>query len=283
LSRCGREDAAGDPEDLLKRAWMHFRLDEFDPADRAFASTLKKLDAKTDPRSAELRITALYGRGMVASLGRAGDGAREWFDKVIAADPNGEMGAWAALAMVRQQDVLRTSNTANLKAGYAKVIEQFPNTAAAEEAFFFSQSLLVESLTDEDAREAIKQLTERLQTSKGKIRTALYNLLGRAHQTLRQYPEALNAFIASLDAKENDPANPNQNNMLEYYRIGMMAQFDVGDFATARKYYQRYVREYPRDQRTFTVNILLKHLDETEAALRAGQPVPELSNKAVPK
>jgi tetratricopeptide (TPR) repeat protein len=164
------------------------------------------------------------------------------------------------------------------------VIEQYPGTAAAEEAFFFRQSLRLETLKEEDAREAARELTEHLKNDgKGKIRTALYALLGRAHETLKQYPEALAALIASLDAKENDPANPNQNNILEYYRIGMMAQFDVGDFAIARKYYERFLKEYPRDQRAFSVSMLLKHLEATEAALRAGRPVPELSKSGGPR
>src|SRR2546423_929018 len=79
------------------------------------------------------------------------------------------------------------------------------------------------------------------------------------------------AAIASVEAKEKEAGTEGSNNILEYDRIGMMAQFDVGDFATARKYYAKFLAAYPRDQRAFNVRLMMRNMDETEAAVRAGR------------
>ena len=65
--------------------------------------------------------------------------------------------------------------------------------------------------------------------------SALYGLKARAHETLKQYPASLEAQIKALETKEISPTNPYMNNMWEYYHIGLCAEYDVGDFATARK------------------------------------------------
>ena len=107
-------------------------------------------------------------------------------------------------------------------------------------------------------------------------------LLSKAHVARGEFSEGLAAAIDSVEAKEIDPANPAQNNISEYYRIGMMAQYDVGDFATARKYYGLFLRDYPRDLRAFNVKRMLQHLDATAAALRAGTRVPTIEELPPP-
>ena len=172
---------------------------------------------------------------------------------------------------------------AALARGYDDLLRTYPDTPAAEEAFLYRTTLLVQTLAPADAERAVDDLTAYLEAHPGaRLRTALLTVLSSACETLHRYPDALKAAIAAVEAKEIDPTNPWQTNILEYYRIGMMAQFDVGDFATARTYYRRFLAEYPRDQRAFNVQLLLNHLDDTEARLRAGLPPRELSEIARP-
>jgi tetratricopeptide (TPR) repeat protein len=197
------------------------------------------------------------------------------------------MAAWAALAIARDEALPVRSDepvdAAAARAGYTHVMETYPGTAAAEEAFLYRTELLIRSRSPDDARHAISELTDYLRDHPASHETStLQALLSKACETGQDYPGALRAAIASVDVRQTDPANPRQNNILEYYRIGLMAQFDVGDFATARRYYQKFLTDYPRDQRAFTVELLLKHLDATEAALREGKLVPELSDLARP-
>jgi tetratricopeptide (TPR) repeat protein len=304
LGSCTRPPMAGTPEDLLSSGWRHFRLEEFDEAERAFQAALAQLDhpptasptappaSPTESRPLDQRVNALYGLAMVASLGHHGDQsarAADLFRQVIALDtsPTRSMAAWAALAMVRDAHLPPSPDTpadpAALARGYDDLLRTYPDTPAAEEAFLYRTTLLVQTLAPADAERAVDDLTAYLEAHPGaRLRTALLTVLSSACETLHRYPDALKAAIAAVEAKEIDPTNPWQTNILEYYRIGMMAQFDVGDFATARTYYRRFLAEYPRDQRAFNVQLLLNHLDDTEARLRAGLPPRELSEIARP-
>lgn len=281
MSGCepGRSDLP--PRDLLEKGWGHFRLEEFAEAQLAFETALEKVAAS----DADLRLNAIYGLGLIASLSQQGTkDARQRFEQVIAEDhsPGRAMAAWAALALVREAHLPDTADaipdTSFLAAAYTRMMTDYPGTSAAEEAFLHRTAMRVESLQAAEAQQAIVEVRAYVTAHpQARLRTALLALQSTAHQTLGEYPEALAAAIASVESKEPDPANPRQNNILEYYRIGMMAQFDVGDFPTARAYYGRFLAEYPRDQRAFAVKLLLSHLDRTEAALGSGGPVPQLS------
>ena len=291
LAGCAEKRAAKTAEEWLREGWGNFRLEEFDEAEGDFSAALAELKRATTAENDGRRINAIYGMGMVASLGRHGgetERAREYFEQVMALDDpakggNGEMAAWAMLAMVREKYLPArsdgTPDNAAAQAGYAQVMARYPGRAAAEEAFLDHAELLVQSFGEEDARRTVEEVTAYLKAHpRTRVASGLYALVSKAHEVLHEYPEALTAAIASLDAKEKDPANPSENNILELYRIGMMAQFDVGDFATARKYYQRFLAEYPRDQRAFNVRLLLANMDAAEKAMKDGKPVPELSD-----
>jgi tetratricopeptide (TPR) repeat protein len=308
VAACERARPDLSPRALLEKGWGHFRLEEFAEAREAFEAALEKvapsfpsppptgIGPATSPNTAtegsiadaerdSLRLQATYGLALIASLARHGDASAEahrLFQAVIDGDrsPTREMAAWAALALVRDKALPATADAPieDPGSGYTAVMERYPETPAAEEAFLYRTALDVETLDPADAQAAIEEIRSYVSAHpQMHWRSALFALQSTAHQTRGEYREALAAAIASVQAREPDPANPRQNNILEYYRIGMMAQFDVGDFATARAYYARFLAEYPRDQRAFLVKLLLEHLDRTEAALRAGKPVPELS------
>jgi tetratricopeptide (TPR) repeat protein len=284
---CGKVESKLSPAELVEKGWSDFRVEEFDAADDAFRTAIAKLQrqnrtrsvsegAQQDAAAKTLRINALYGRGLVALVGHAGErqaAGRAFMEQVIALDGKGETAAWAALAIVRDEHLNgQAAEAANLRHEYADVTERFPGTEAADEAFAFGESLLVATGEAEDARRAVSDIAAYVASHPAsRLKSPLLWLAGNAQETLKDYPAALAAAIASLDAKENDPADPNRNNILEYYRIGMMAQYDVGDFAVAREYFGRFLKEYPRDQRSFTVKLMLKQMDDTEARVRRGE------------
>ena len=80
----------------------------------------------------------------------------------------------------------------------------------------------------------------------------------------------------------NVSSNPAANNILEYYRIGLMAQYDVGDFATARHYYHKFLEEYPTDQRAFNVKLELARMDQLEQKLRGAKATTPATLQAIP-
>lgn len=281
LATCQKITAPQSPQQLLHTAWAHFRLSEFTDAEASFNAALGKLPA-TDPANTPLRANATYGLALLASLAHHDeqtDRARTLFAEVIALQPHSEIAAWSALALIREDQVGTNIPSPALDARYAELIEKYPHTAAADEAFVDRMTLLVQQLTSPEAQSAITQITAYLQSNPNtRMKSALYHLLSKAHETRKEFPAALQTAIDSVNAREINPDNHTQSNILEYYRIGMMAQYDVGDFATARKYYTLFLQQYPHDLRAFDVKRMLQHLDATEAALRAGKNPPTLTD-----
>jgi tetratricopeptide (TPR) repeat protein len=269
---------------LIKAGWADFRLQDFDHASlhlHGALSQINKVEAEghAPANAGAMRINALYGLGLVGTVGGAGGGSEEgrrYLQQVIDLDGKGQMAAWAALALVRDKHVPKVStekiDIPKLEEQYQEVIAKYPDTPAAEEAFLFRQSLFVETLKTEDATAAIAAIKEFLQThGKAQFKSALHTLMNQAHVTLKDYPAALQDAIHALETKEIDPSNPNTNNVLDYYRIGLMAECDVGDFATARKYFGKFLAEYPTDQKAFNVKRELARMDQIEKDLRAGK------------
>jgi tetratricopeptide (TPR) repeat protein len=94
------------------------------------------------------------------------------------------------------------------------------------------------------------------------------SLLAVSHHQLGEQKERLQVEIESLDATEVDPENPYNEFAWQYWNIATIAEFEMGDFTIARKYYQRLLDEYPRDRRVYGAKQALKRMDEVEAQLR---------------
>jgi hypothetical protein len=77
-----------------------------------------------------------------------------------------------------------------------------------------------------------------------------------------------------METRERDPTNPRTDFSSAYWAIATRAEFREGDFEVARRYYGKLMAEYPTDMRAFGAGLALKRMDEVEARLRAGQPVP---------
>jgi len=58
------------------------------------------------------------------------------------------------------------------------------------------------------------------------------------------------------------------NKALFTWLIAVYAEFDAGDFKTAREYYRRLIDEYPTDNKVYMAKMALERLDEVEAQIR---------------
>lgn len=284
VAGCAREEATGSPKEMLARGWQSLRIEEYESARIQFGAGLKRLDAmasagKADPEDRKLRINALYGLGLIESLERSGrtlGNPGNYMRQVIALDPGGEMAAWAELALVREQHIpLRSTDAIDLpalRAGYAAILSKYPRTPAAEEAMVYLQSLRIQTFLLEDARSAVSDIETYLAAQpRSRMRSSLFGLHSSACVTLKDYPRALASAIDAVESKETNPDNPITDNAVDYYRIALMAAYDVGDLATARKYFRLLLEQYPADQRAFTVKVELQKLEQVEEAVHAGR------------
>jgi tetratricopeptide (TPR) repeat protein len=180
---------------------------------------------------------------------------------------------WLALARVRLDHVPPRSDVTldagKLKGDYRAVIERHPGTPAADEAMLYRASLLAQSTDAAELTAALDEVRAYI-AGKSDLRyvSPLHGLRAAMFQSLKRYPEQLEASILQLQTREIDPSNPNQNFAWDYFSIGVLAQFDVGDFATARTYYNKLIAEYPNEQRVFLARKLMDDMDRIEQTLR---------------
>jgi hypothetical protein len=78
----------------------------------------------------------------------------------------------------------------------------------------------------------------------------------------------LHAKIKELETRKVDPKYPYIDNSGYYWIIATIAEFEAGDFETARKYYRQLLKEYPVDFRKYSVRKSLKRMDAVETKMR---------------
>ena len=74
--------------------------------------------------------------------------------------------------------------------------------------------------------------------------------------------------MKALETLERDPRNPFYDMAWRYWLLATTAEFEAGDFAVAREFYQKLLDEYPQDVRCYGAQQGLKRMDEMEARIR---------------
>ena len=266
---CERTEAKASDRELLASAWAYFKLSEFSEAQRNFARVIEQ--AK-DKASFESRVQAEYGLAAITAMGSEADSAKAvpQFQQVINELPHSDLAGWSQLAMVRMTQQAIGTDTPDarkkLDADYRAVIETYRGQPPADEAFVHLQALRLIPLDRDAARQVNADITAYLNRGTRYV-SALYNLRAISHQLCDEYQASFDDRTASIASQEKDPQNPMQIDAGLLYAMGVSAQFDLGDFATARQYYQRFLDLYPTEQRSFTVKLLMKNMDHVEASL----------------
>jgi tetratricopeptide (TPR) repeat protein len=275
LSGCAKKVAETRPSDAVAQAWQDYKLGEFDRAAAAF-ERVAEATAATDG----LHAQALYGAACVWHLRRPGEDAQKaekLFKRVIEAAPGHDLAAWSRLALARMKHLVPVGEDPDMqavRAAYGDVIARHPEHLAAREAFLYLQSTLVATLEEAPTRQAVQALEEFVRGPRPEFVAPAWSLLAVAYTTLGRQEERLRAEIRALETTEVDPGNPFTEFAWAYWNIATIAEFEVGDFDLARRYYGRLLAEYPRDIRVFGARQALGRMDALEAKLRVEAPRP---------
>jgi tetratricopeptide (TPR) repeat protein len=270
-SRAGA--AAGDPRAKLAEGWQNFRLAEYDLAIRDFESALAAV-----AKGSEEYYQALFGLANVWNLRRPDEDiekARAFYRRIIEEAPGHDLAAWSELALARMLHVVPVGQEPDyekVRAGYRALIEKYPNHLAAKEATIYLNATLVATLDPELTRQAVSNLLAFIASGTKEFVAPAWSLLAVSYTTLGMQKERLEAEIKSLENVEVDPANPFNEFAWAYWNIATIAEFEVGDFDLARKFYRRLIEEYPADFRVFPAKQALARMDAVESELRAGRP-----------
>lgn len=275
LQGCARAPkVAAGGEQSLDRAWLNFRLAEYDLADKEFSAILARA-----PAGSEDSIRAMFGLANVWNLRRPGEDlekARSYYETIIRDHAGHDLAPWCELALVRLQHVVPVGKDPDYDAvrkGYRAIIAKHPGHLAAKEATIYLNATLIATLDEALTWQAVSNLTAFIATGTREFVGPAYSLLAVSYTTLKKPDLRLQAEIKSFEHVEIDPANPFNEFAWAYWNIATIAEFEVGDFDLARNYYRKLIQEYPVDIRTFPAQEALARMDRVEQTLREGREV----------
>jgi tetratricopeptide (TPR) repeat protein len=285
-----QETISKKPDDLVADGWAYFRVGDYEHAVKAYDQALQ-----TCGSDVAVHQNALYGLATVWNLQRPNFDhplAEKLYNEAYALAPESDTAAWTLLALARMKHLVPPNEDKALddlekvhpdyppiRAAYQKVIDKFPEHRAGQEAFLYLESTYVTTLDADEAKQAVKAIGDYLaKHPKSDFESALYLLKGSAHYTLAQFAEHLACEIKALETRPIDPSNPNQDYAQPYYEVACVAEFEVGDLATARKYYQKIIDEYPVDIRGAAARAGIRRIGRVEALARAGKPIANPDN-----
>jgi len=287
----GRRKVGAETSDAaFEKGWVYYRLTEFNLAQTYFEASY---DLATNDMQ---RIRALSSQADVWNYRNTGHDrkkAAEIYKRIIEEDTSKAWAPWAALALVRQAQWKAIDQFPDLedpvdKDGnpvleddkpvlgliklYRAVMTDYPGTMAAEEAFLYLQTLRIAQLQDDVLATGVEELEEWVVANPdSKLLSRAYAMLGHGYHLQRQGVKYIGALAKSSEIaliqgqNENIPQADQSEN---YFKMGVAAQFDAGDFEMARKYYRMLIEEAPTDQRVFIAEQHMAQMDEYEESVR---------------
>ena len=271
LSACSQKAAGGgDAAALIGEGWTKYRLNEFQDAQLAFEAA-----RASAPSGSAVWAMATYGLATTWNLRRPGEDpklAARLYQEIMTGAPGSPMIPWTDLALARQKHLVpvgQEPDYAAVEQAYQDILDKYPGHLAAKEAFLYQQSIQLAQLEPKSSRAAEEKLLRFIAGGQPEFLGPAWSLLTVAYVTLNQQEKRLQAELNSLELTEVDPADPYLEFGGRYWNIATIAEFEVGDFDLARKYYRMLIDQYPTDIHVHGCKQALKRMDALEAKLRA--------------
>ena len=271
LGACGQKvDSDGDASALIGEGWKAYRLSEFQNAALTFESA-----RASAPRGSDDWAMATYGLATTWDLRRPGENpklATDLFGEILAAAPESPMVPWTELALARQKHLVPVGQEPDyeaVNAAYRHLMDKYPGHLAAKEAFLYLESIQLAQLDPETTRSSNQRLLDFVRTSEKEFVGPAWSLLAVGYHTLDDQEDRLQAEQKSFELTEVDPSDPYLEFAWAYWNLATIAEFEVGDFELARKYYRLLLDKYPTDIRVYGCKQALQRMDDLEARIRA--------------
>jgi tetratricopeptide (TPR) repeat protein len=275
LVGCTREASVlGSSPDVLDAGWDKYRLGEFRSAALAFQQGLDAL-----PAGEALHTDFRFGLATVWNLRlpvseQDKERASELYEQILADDASHALAPWSALALARMVHLVPVGDVPDydaVRAAYlTRVMQPYGETLAAEEAtvYFYSTYLTeAKSASAAKAREGLERFLAENPTST--FCSGAHALAALACEQLDDGDAQLAHALKALETMEHDPTDPFYDYASRYWKLATTAEFQAGDFETARRFYLQLIDEYPADVRAFPAQLSLDRMDALEARLRA--------------
>ena len=268
LSSCSpRRVEIDDSGAKIAEAWSEFRMGEYRKAIEIFSSV-----AQHPETSKKHRLAALYGLAC-SHWQKLPDAdkprAIRIFNQIIEESPDSEYAAWSGLALIRIDHIVPAGEKPDypaLRARYLALFQKFPKFTAGHEGFIYMAATYVASMQNEDElRKGLEILEDFIQKHPDSpFISSAWSLKAKACELLGRPVEMMDAMIKALETIELDPTNPRMDDAGRFWSIAVAAEFEAGDFAVAKKYYQRLLDDYPTERRRFAAIVALQRIQELE-------------------
>lgn len=271
LPACGQRLTESQLNESLERGWRAFSTGDFDVAVAAFDAVEKAPGALGEARySALLGLASAWQLRPNPELARA----RDCYGRLDAlgteqARKQGMLG----LALVD----LAEGRTAEGQSRLTDLVRKFPESPEADEASIHLAESLLEPRASASSpagfglpaeapvERGLRVLEERLQAfPHNPLATAMHIMLANQYIKLQRFPEAVKHLIAA----DEEGIAVRTSRAITRWRIARIAEKELGDYALAEKYYQRYVDEF---QRTVLYYRALTSLERVRQARRGAQ------------
>jgi tetratricopeptide (TPR) repeat protein len=254
---------------LLAEGWQYLRMGdyEFALADFEEASTFAE-------QGSDSQLQALYGLATTLRLQSPAEKKppTALFERILEVAPDSDWAAWSLLTLARMHHLTPVDEEPDYEAArklYQQVIDRFPNHPASEEAFVFKQVTSLETLHEEHVKDSISTLERFVETrSESPFLSLAYALLASCYGNLEQDERAFAYALKSHETQLQNPLAPSDPSF-SYWSLAVRAEFDMGDFDTARHFYEKLISECPNDIHVFAAKKALRRMAEVEARIRA--------------
>jgi len=260
-------------QNTIVDGWERFRMGKFDEAVVVFEA----VRAGGAEGNVEF-VDATYGLANVWNLRMPMTSqdkklAEALYQEVIDSNPDHNLASWSSLALARMKHLVpvgRKPDYDAVRKAYKSVWILHPDTQAGEEAFVHLQATYILTMDIGKVQEAANDLEKFIENHpQSGLRYAAWSLLAEAYIIMGKSEELLIAEVETLNAQETDSSNPFAENSWRYWKIAVTAEFEAGDFAIARKYYQMLIDEYPQDIRCYACEAALQRMDALENKIKA--------------
>jgi len=251
--------------DVLAESWVYFRNGEYNKAAAGFDEVM----GRTKQGEPE-HLQAIYGLACTWSLRRPGEDtarAAGLYQRILDEAPDDPLASWCALALVRQKitaDITGKLSHAEVMELYDGIVRRYPGQPAALEALVCRETARLRMPAPEGGpAKVVPILTEFVQDPKNSAWASVGHLiLASAYRALNQPRSEMNALIQSMETWDKDPRSPKKDDRTRnYWQIAVLADFQVKDAETAKKYYRKIIEESPQDKRIYYARIALERLE----------------------
>jgi len=241
---------------ILLELWEDLQLNRWYEAE-------KKINKLVKSSSEDIICNAKYAEGNLWQHRRPDQNikkAQECYSYIVEKYPKNEIASWALLSLGRIPDLdILKPNTEEAIRIYYRVLKEYPDSNAAQEAVLHLSAALLQKDGKEGAIKSVNELENFITKYPNKTYTSQIELLiGKlCRYPIKDYRKSVNHLIRAFDIGITTLSQQ----IVTCWAIAAISEKELHDRNLAVKYYTLFINKYPRDGTAFMAKQALKRLN----------------------